>query len=83
MGHCIGGPGASAFGQLSLSSNVVNDSAHNVLLALVEWVEEGSPPEVIVGTTWSVDGNSTQEQRVHCRYPQKSLFNGTVFVCEN
>jgi feruloyl esterase len=83
MGHCINDRGAGAFGQLGVASNVVNDSAHNVLLALTEWVEEGNAPDVIVGTTLPVEGNTTQEQRVHCRYPQRSMFNGSEFVCKS
>jgi feruloyl esterase len=85
LNHCSEGPGAWAVGQAGVVSNAVNDSAHNVILGLVEWVEEGRAPDVIVGTTrWeNVTSGATQEQRVHCRYPQRSVFNGTVFVCEH
>ncbi|KAF8057399.1 tannase and feruloyl esterase [Lyophyllum atratum] len=76
MNHCSGGPGATAFGQGGMASNAVNASANNVLLAMVDWVEKGVAPETIVGTA-SVDG----KQRVHCRYPQRSVWNGTVFGC--
>lgn len=66
MSHCTGGPGASHFGQrgpggLSIARN---DSTHNALLALVEWVEEGRAPEGIVGTE---DGGV--KEREHCRWP--------------
>ncbi|KAJ6452481.1 tannase and feruloyl esterase [Mycena sanguinolenta] len=76
LGHCVGGLGPTAFGQgISPGTNAVNDSTHNVLLALVDWVEGGVGPAVMVG---SGDG----EERSFCRYPMRSVWNGTVFVCE-
>ncbi|KAJ7305464.1 tannase and feruloyl esterase [Mycena albidolilacea] len=74
MGHCSGGLGPTSFGQ-SDGLNLVNDSAHNILLAMVDWVEGGIAPATIIGS----DANAT---RTHCRYPMRSVFNGTVFVCE-
>ncbi|KAJ7469133.1 tannase and feruloyl esterase [Mycena latifolia] len=76
MGHCFGGLGASSFGQ-SGGLNVVNDTSHNILLALVDWVENGVAPDTIVG---SGENGTT---RTHCRYPMRSVFNGSVFVCED
>ncbi|KAJ6514194.1 tannase and feruloyl esterase [Mycena vitilis] len=76
MGHCSGGLGAPSFGQ-SGGLNIVNASSHNILLALVDWVEGGIAPETIIG---SGANNAT---RTHCRYPMRSVFNGTVFVCED
>jgi len=75
MGHCGGGLGAPSFGQ-SNGLNVVNASSHNILLALVDWVEGGIAPDTIIGS----GANNTS--RTHCRYPLRSVFNGTVFVCE-
>ncbi|KAJ6556048.1 tannase and feruloyl esterase [Mycena capillaripes] len=75
MGHCSGGLGAPSFGQ-SNGLNVVNASSHNILLALVDWVEGGIAPETIIGS----GANNTS--RTHCRYPMRSVLNGTVFVCE-
>ncbi|KAG6853870.1 hypothetical protein C0991_000477 [Blastosporella zonata] len=77
MDHCIGGPGAYMFGQNGTASTAVNSSTHNVLLAIVDWVENDKSPEVVVGS--AVDGT----QRVHCRYPQKSVWNGTTYVCQS
>ncbi|KAJ7207158.1 tannase and feruloyl esterase [Mycena pura] len=76
MDHCLGGRGASNFGQLGTWTNAVNDSSHNILLALVDWVEGGIEPDTITGTT--ADGKST---RVHCRYPATSVWDGNAFVC--
>ncbi|KAF8518083.1 tannase and feruloyl esterase-domain-containing protein [Gautieria morchelliformis] len=79
MDHCQGGPGAWAFGQAGNPSNLVNTSSHNILLALVDWVENDEAPKEIIG---SVPGVGAQAQRAHCRYPQRSIFNGSVFRCE-
>jgi len=75
MGHCSGGLGPTSFGQSS-GLNLVNDSSHNILLAMVDWVEAGVAPATIIG---SDTANAT---RTHCRYPMRSVFNGKVFVCE-
>ncbi|KAJ7249408.1 tannase and feruloyl esterase [Mycena rebaudengoi] len=42
MGHCVGGLGPTSFGQAGPSA--VNASSHNILLALVDWVEGGAAP---------------------------------------
>ncbi|KAJ7755290.1 tannase and feruloyl esterase [Mycena maculata] len=76
MGHCAGGPGAASFGQRE-GTNARNVSSHNALLALVDWVEGGVAPEAITGT--ADDGT----ERVHCRYPIRSVWDGEKFGCEN
>lgn len=72
MGHCAGGDGAWAFGQLYLSAN----ASDNVLLDLVDWVERGNSPDRLVGTKWvndeSVEG--IEFQRAHCRYPYRTTY---------
>jgi hypothetical protein len=77
MGHCGGGLGANGFGQgiLGFGTTVVNASSHNILLALVDWVESGAAPDTLIGT--GVDGST----RTHCRYPQRSGWNGSTWVC--
>ena len=77
MEHCLGGQGAWAFGQGSVESAIVNSTSHNILLALVDWVENGNAPESIIG---SIPGNSTAD-REHCRYPQRTVWNGTAWTC--
>ncbi|KAG6908599.1 hypothetical protein DXG01_004002 [Tephrocybe rancida] len=77
MIHCLGGPGASRFGQYGLVSTAANTSSHNVLLAIVDWVEGGVPPDTVTGTDF---GNGTQ--RVHCRYPERSVWDGDAYVCK-
>ncbi|KAI5122859.1 hypothetical protein M0805_003152 [Coniferiporia weirii] len=86
MAHCSGGPGAVRFGQSSNSvpmtpveeqdeGETVRE-ADNILVALVNWVEHGHAPDTITGV--SEDRRST---RVHCRYPQKSVWTGRDYVC--
>ncbi|KAF7323975.1 Carboxylic ester hydrolase [Mycena kentingensis (nom. inval.)] len=79
MGHCSGGPGAASFGQVggAVASGARNDSAHNILLALVNWVEGGVAPVEIVGTN-DQDGTT----RRHCSYPAKSIWDGEEWICK-
>ncbi|KAJ7778149.1 tannase and feruloyl esterase [Mycena metata] len=78
MGHCFGGLGPTNFGQGidPATEGVKNDTAHNILLALVDWVEGGAAPATIIGS----DGSGAE--RTHCRYPMRSVWPGTVWVCE-
>ncbi|KAJ6493010.1 tannase and feruloyl esterase [Mycena sanguinolenta] len=76
MEHCARGPGAWAFGQLGGTQGAYNESSHNLLLALVDWVEGGVAPDTITGT--AVDGST----RVHCRYPMRSVWDGSAYRCE-
>ena len=85
MEHCVGGPGATRFGQWAgaepkesngSSASATGQRPDNILLALVDWVEKGHAPDVIVGQ--SEDGEST---RVHCRYSQRSVWDGEKYVC--
>jgi feruloyl esterase len=78
MKHCSLGPGAYLFGQGSgtgVLTNVVNDTSHNILLALVDWVEGGAAPDTITG--FDVNGTA----RTHCRYPFESVWGGKEWVC--
>ncbi|KAJ7493779.1 tannase and feruloyl esterase [Mycena latifolia] len=76
MGHCFGGVGPTAFGQGGIpGSNAVNTSSHNILLALVDWVEGGVAPATIIGS------GANDTERTYCRYPMQSVFNGSTFIC--
>ncbi|KAF7289851.1 Carboxylic ester hydrolase [Mycena indigotica] len=74
MGHCFGGPGATKFGHHGLTPGR-NNSEHNILSAIVEWVEGGVAPSSFVGV-----GDRGQTRR-HCLYPRQSVWNGSKFVC--
>jgi feruloyl esterase len=78
MSHCQGGVGSPNFGQLGTALPILrNDSTHNGLLALVNWVENDEAPETITGT--AVDGITT---RVHCRWPEfVSKWSGKEWIC--
>jgi feruloyl esterase len=71
MAHCGGGPGLHDFGQ-NLQLEVPHDSEHDVLGALVRWVEEGVPPDEIVASKYvdDVSAKGIRFQRPICPYPQ-------------
>lgn len=88
MEHCQGGPGAYHFGQrgpaaLDFASN---DSAHNALLALVDWVEGGKAPDVLIGTEDRIGEGESRATRQHCRWPGwRSVWDAAreTWNCEN
>ncbi|KAL6705935.1 Feruloyl esterase [Coniothyrium glycines] len=76
-GHCGGGEGAHAIGQASDEVNSY-DPKENILMALVDWVENGNAPETLVGTRWVNDTQSLgiEFQRAHCKYPKRNQYKG-------
>jgi feruloyl esterase len=54
------------------------DPESNVLAAMVRWVEEGIPPENILGTKFFNDlvANGIERSRRHCRYPYRNMYVG-------
>ena len=52
MGHCGGGQGATEFGQ-GLSRNVSQDGEHDILTALINWVEKKKAPDKIIATAFN------------------------------
>lgn len=77
MGHCAGGPGAWAIGQNLAYATRTPEG--NVLTAMVRWVEEGVPPEGILGTKFVNDTAALGVgfQRVHCKYPLRNTYDGS------
>ncbi|GKT45239.1 putative flavin-containing monoamine oxidase A [Colletotrichum spaethianum] len=83
--HCTTGPGAWVIGQggiggnaATIADNLPFDSTHNVLAAIVDWVEGVVAPDTITGTKFV---NDTVElgvdfQRRHCRYPLRNTYMG-------
>jgi feruloyl esterase len=67
MDHCAGGPGAWMIGQNA--GMVPFDASHNVLAAIVEWVEHGNSPDTIEGTKYIRDSATSgiSFTRRHCR----------------
>jgi feruloyl esterase len=77
MGHCGGGPGPSVFGgpRSVVSSQVPIDPEHDVLSALVRWVEDGFAPDHIVAT--HLTNGTIDRTRPICPYPKVARWNGT------
>ena len=73
MGHCAGGEGASLIGQ-GLGTQPTSSTEDNVLLAMIEWVEKGNPPEFIRGTKYN--GTAVELTRKHCKYPKRNRYIG-------
>ncbi len=71
MAHCTGGPGLHEFGQ-GLWLHGPPDSQHDLLAALVDWVERGKAPESIIATTYVDDtpAKGIRLQRPICPYPK-------------
>ncbi|TCD71998.1 Tannase and feruloyl esterase [Steccherinum ochraceum] len=88
MDHCRGGDGAWAIGQ-DLGAGAGKGSEENALMALVRWVEEGVPPEVLRGAKLAGDGATPEYWRAHCRWPKKNRYVGpgafteeSAWMCE-
>lgn len=77
MGHCSGGPGINDFGQ-NLSTMVTQDSEHDILLALVKWVEQGIAPDKIIASALYCCGVDTgyRFQRPIYPYPAYPEYTG-------
>lgn len=84
MGHCSGGPGPNAFGgtrylNAGQPNPPVLDAKHDVISALVAWVEEGKAPDAIIATKFNEDDASKgiALQRPLCPYPQEAKYKGS------
>lgn len=84
VGHCTGGPGADA---INADGAVVPfDADHDVVAALIAWVENGKAPDRIIATHLQVDSSSSplapratrevQFTRPLCVYPKHAAWNG-------
>ncbi|KAK8125991.1 feruloyl esterase B [Apiospora kogelbergensis] len=90
MGHCGGtavdapwnfaGPAqASSLGNDSWSVPGFRDARHDVLLALMGWVENGTAVDAVVATTWDKAANAStpvRRQRPLCPYPAMAKWDG-------
>ena len=84
MGHCSSGPGPNAFGgtrylNAGQPNPPVLDPEHDVISAIVAWVEEGKAPGAIVATKFTDDDASKgiAMQRPLCPYPQQAAYDGS------
>ncbi|ORY61662.1 Tannase/feruloyl esterase [Pseudomassariella vexata] len=80
MFHCNTGPGAWVLGQGggAAAKGIPFQPEHNVLAAMVDWVEKGVAPDSIMGTKFVGDdvGNGVAHKHRHCRYPLRSVYSG-------
>lgn len=57
-----------------------NDAQHDVLLALMAWVENGTAPEVLIATKYVNDmapgPDKVLRQRPLCVYPKRAVYTG-------
>ena len=97
MGHCAGGPGPNAFGgtrylNAGQPNPPVLDPAHDLISAMVAWVEQGKAPGAIVATKFKDDdaAKGIAMQRPLCPYPQVAKYSGSgdtndaaSFTCGN
>ena len=91
MGHChssadvnkqapwyIAGGGQKVTGA-SYSVPGFMDAQHDVVLAVMAWVENGTAPDAIVATKFTNDTASlgVHSQRPICKYPQQAKYSGS------
>ncbi|KAI4960814.1 hypothetical protein J4E86_002439 [Alternaria arbusti] len=80
MFHCSTGPGAWVLGQggNAAQAGIPFDAQHNVLAAMVDWVEKGIAPDFIEGTKFVNDTvkSGVESTRRHCKYPARNTFIG-------
>lgn len=90
MQHCwsttVGAPWniAGAFQSTSMATDGwsvpgFKDSKHDVLMALMDWVEQGKEVDSIIATSWNTPLNSSSgvlAQRPLCAYPKKATYDG-------
>jgi feruloyl esterase len=77
MGHCSTGPGPTQFGQMGQTNQEetpILDVDHDVLSALVAWVEEGRAPSQIIASR--TESGKLISTRPICAYPMLPHFNG-------
>lgn len=68
MGHCTGGPGINEFGQ-TLGTVIPQDSEHDILQALIKWVERGNAPDSIITSALDCCSTETALKRQRPIYP--------------
>jgi feruloyl esterase len=80
MGHCVGGPGPTSFGNGSTEVSNPADADHDVLMALDRWVTQGVAPEKLIGTG-RIGGSTSGAVAVKitrplCPYPKVARYKG-------
>lgn len=55
------------------------DPQHDIVLAMMAWVENGTAVDSFIATTWTNPANASSgvhRQRPICMYPQRAMYNG-------
>jgi feruloyl esterase len=83
MDHCGGGAGPDSFGGFMRGNPPELDADHDLLSALVQWVEENKAPEKIIAS--KVTAGQVVMTRPLCPYPQLARYvgHGDVNVAAN
>ncbi|HEY0426408.1 MAG TPA: tannase/feruloyl esterase family alpha/beta hydrolase [Pyrinomonadaceae bacterium] len=76
MNHCFGGPGPNSFG--NVFGSPIADADHDVLSALIRWVENGKAPNKIIAAKYTDDDPKKRliMTRPLCPYPQQARWTG-------
>jgi len=74
MAHCRRGNGPDSFGQAFAGDPPIVDAEHDMLSALMRWVENGKAPEKIVASR--VVNDQVAVTRPLCPYPQRAQYQG-------
>jgi hypothetical protein len=56
------------------------DPQHDILLAMMQWVENGTAVDSFIATTWENQLNASsglRSQRPICLYPKRAIWDGT------
>ena len=70
---------AATLGTDTFSTPGFEDAQHDVLLALMKWVEEDEPVDQIVATVWKESAyppSGVAKQRPLCPYPKRQTYDG-------
>ncbi|MGA8041508.1 MAG: tannase/feruloyl esterase family alpha/beta hydrolase [Terracidiphilus sp.] len=77
MEHCMGGPGASVFGQFGVET--AKGPKYGVMDELTDWVEQGKPDEPVIATKYAAGPDGAQKAvmtRPLCAYPTVARYKG-------
>jgi feruloyl esterase len=80
MAHCSGGVGPVHFGNDATDFGTGPASAdpeHDVFAALVQWVEQGTAPDRLIGSGPSPLDSTKTLTRPLCPYPQQAKYKGS------
>jgi hypothetical protein len=76
MEHCLGGPGASAFGQLGIAT--AGSPKYGLFDSLENWVERGSPYETVIATKFEHGKEGAMKSlftRPLCAWPKVARYS--------